>query len=106
MKDALLRLFSSMKFWTTIAALLATLGAKYGFSVDQTTVLMIGTLFAILLGAQGLTDMGKGRATVQAEAGAAQLATTLAAPANTNVINAAKGTTITLVSAETEGKSS
>jgi hypothetical protein len=59
MKEALLRLVSSMKFWTLILGLLVSLGAKYGFEVDPEVYWAIVGLFGFLLGAQGLTDQGK-----------------------------------------------
>ena len=59
MKQALLRLVSSMKFWTLILGLITSLGAKYGFQVDPEVFWSIVGLFGLLIGAQGLTDQGK-----------------------------------------------
>lgn len=59
--DAFKRLISSMKFWTFILALLTTVGAKYGFKVDDQMFWTIVGLFGALLGVQGLTDHGKGQ---------------------------------------------
>lgn len=59
MKDALVRLASSMKTWTLVLTLLGALGAKYGFSVDAETFWAIVGLGTVLLGAQGATDLGK-----------------------------------------------
>ncbi len=64
MKDALVRLFSSAKFWTMLIGLAVTLGARYGFQVDADVMWMIAGLVGILLGAQGLTDHGKSAAMV------------------------------------------
>lgn len=66
MKDAIIRLLSSMKFWTTILGVVSALGAKYGFNVDPDGYWSIVGLFGLLLGAQGLTDHGKEAAKVTA----------------------------------------
>jgi hypothetical protein len=81
MKNALVRLLSSMKFWTMVAGLLTTLGAKYGFEVEQSTVLMIGTMFAILLGTQGLADIGKAAAVARLATAPAPTPAPASAPA-------------------------
>lgn len=64
MKEALTRLLTSAKFWTMIIGLIVTLGARYGFQVDPEVMWMIAGIVAILLGAQGLTDMGKSAALI------------------------------------------
>ena len=72
MKDAFRRLLSSMKFWTLILGVVATVGAslfaKYGLELSDSTVAKIAELlalgFGVLLGAQGATDLGKARTKV------------------------------------------
>lgn len=66
MKTALLRLFSSMKFWTLLLGLVTSLGAKYGLGIDPDTYWSIVGLFGLLLGVQGLNDHGKGKAEIEA----------------------------------------
>lgn len=70
MKDAIIRLLSSMKFWTTILGVVTALGAKYGFKVDPDVYWSIIGLFGLLVGAQGLTDNGKEAAKITATAAA------------------------------------
>lgn len=65
MKDAIIRLLSSMKFWTVVLGLLTSFGAKYGFKVDPDMFWAIVGLFGLLLGAQGLQDHGKEAAKAQ-----------------------------------------
>lgn len=64
MKDAILRLLSSMKFWTLILGVATALGVKYGIKVDPDVYWSIVGLFGLLIGAQGLTDHGKEAAKV------------------------------------------
>lgn len=59
MKDALLRLIASMKFWTAMLGLVTALAARYGFSVDPEVYWTIVGIFGALLGGQALTDHGK-----------------------------------------------
>lgn len=67
MTDPIKRILSSAKFWTALIGLVLTLFAsllaKYGLSVSDATVSQVATtiasVFAILLGAQGLADIGK-----------------------------------------------
>jgi len=66
MKDALLRLISSMKFWTAVLGIVTALGAKYGLKVDADLYWSIVGMFGVLLGAQGLTDHGKVAAQITA----------------------------------------
>jgi hypothetical protein len=66
MKDAIVRLLSSMKFWTTFLGIVTAIGAKYGFKVDPEVYYSIVGLFGLLLGAQGLTDHGKEAAKIAA----------------------------------------
>lgn len=68
MKDAILRLLSSMKFWTVVLGVLTSIGAKYGFKVDQDMFWAIVGLFGLLLGTQGLQDHGKEAAKAKAAA--------------------------------------
>jgi hypothetical protein len=68
MKEALLRLAGSMKFWTLVLTLLGCLAAKYGFEVDAETYWSIVGLGTALLIGQGLTDQGKAAAQVHTEA--------------------------------------
>lgn len=65
MKTALLRLFSSMKFWTLLLGLVTSLGAKHGLEVDAQTYWSIVGLFGLLLGVQGLNDHGKAKAEIE-----------------------------------------
>lgn len=65
MKTALLRVFSSMKTWTLLLALLTSQGAKYGLDVDEKTYWTIVGLFGLLLGVQGLNDHGKAKAEIE-----------------------------------------
>ena len=74
MKDAFVRLLSSAKFWTAIIALISVFTAKYGFEISNEMTALMGAIFAVLLGGQGLTDHGK----------AAALINTAKPPTNTN----------------------
>ena len=60
MIDAWKDLLSSKKFWTAILAVVTLVAAKKGVEVDQTTFWAIAGIFVSLIGAQGLTDHGKG----------------------------------------------
>lgn len=71
MKDALLRLASSMKFWTLLLGIVSALSAKYGLQVDPEVYWSIVGLFGLLLGAQGLQDHGKEAAKETAKASVA-----------------------------------
>lgn len=74
MKEALARLFSSVKVWTAIIGMLATAGAsllaRYGLELSdaaiQQTAITVASMFAILLGAQGAADFGKEKAKIEA----------------------------------------
>ncbi len=66
MKAALIRLVSSMKFWTFVLGLLTALGARYGIKVDAEIYWSIVGLTAVLIGAQGATDAGRAAAEVNA----------------------------------------
>jgi hypothetical protein len=69
MKDALIRLFSSMKFWTAVLGLITAIGVKAGFNVDPEVFwAIVGVITAVILG-QGLTDHGKEAAKITAAAG-------------------------------------
>lgn len=59
MKNAIIRLLSSTKFWTAILGIVSALGARYGFQVDPEVYWSIVGIFGLLIGAQGLTDHGK-----------------------------------------------
>lgn len=65
MKVALLRLLSSMKFWTAVLGVLTALGAKYGLEVDPETYWTIVGFFSLLLGGQALQDHGKAKAEIE-----------------------------------------
>lgn len=67
MTTAFKSLLESAKFWTLILGLLATLLAKYGVHVDDSTAQLIAGGFAMLLGAQALTDHGKAAAAINAK---------------------------------------
>lgn len=69
MKDALIRLASSMKFWTAVIALIAVFAAKYGFQVSDEMTALVGVIFSVLLGGQGLADHGKSAAEINAKTG-------------------------------------
>lgn len=74
MKEAIIRLVSSMKVWTAILGLVTAVGVKAGFNVDPEVFwAIVGVLTAVILG-QGLTDHGKEAAKITA---AAQAATTV-----------------------------
>lgn len=74
MKNALLSMLSSVKFWTQIIGLIinasASLLAKYGIGVSDATVMQISITIAGLFGAlglaQGATDHGKAAAQIAA----------------------------------------
>jgi hypothetical protein len=66
-REALLRLVSSMKFWTALLGLLGILGAKYGFDVDENTYWTIVGIVGLLLAGQAATDHGKAAAQVHAD---------------------------------------
>lgn len=76
MKEALQRLLTSMKFWTTLIGLIVTAGsswlAKYGLELSDETVQQIAVtvagFFGLLLAGQAATDHGKAKAQTQAEA--------------------------------------
>lgn len=70
-KEAVVRLLSSMKFWTMVLGIITALGAKYGFKVDPEIYWSIVGLFGLLIGAQGLTDHGKEAAKISANSNAA-----------------------------------
>lgn len=71
MRDAIIRLLSSMKLWTVVLGIASALGAKYGIRVDPDVYWSIVGLFGLLLGAQGLTDHGKEAAKATASASTA-----------------------------------
>lgn len=64
--DALSRLFSSMKVITALAGFVVYLAAKKGVVLDTGDVQGVLIIFGALLGAQGLTDLGKAKAQVEA----------------------------------------
>jgi len=74
MKTAFIRLVESMKFWTTVIAIIVTLFgtwlAKHGFDLSEqhTTQVaeVIALFFTMLLGGQALTDAGKEKAKIVA----------------------------------------
>jgi hypothetical protein len=89
MKTALLRLLSSMKFWTLLLGLVTSLGARYGFDVDPEVYWSIVGLTGLLLGAQGLTDHGKSKAEIETrniQSGSIQLLLIIALAVPTGVI--------------------
>lgn len=59
MMNALRNMFSSKKFLTALVALLVSAGAKFGLQLDNELVMSIVALFAVVIGAQGATDVGK-----------------------------------------------
>lgn len=68
MKDAIIRLVSSMKVWTAIFGLITAIGIKAGFNVDPDVYWsIVGVVTALILG-QGLTDHGKEAAKITAAA--------------------------------------
>ncbi len=95
MREAFSRLLSSVKAWTLILGMFATAGAsllaRYSLEVSTETVqqvaITVAGMFAVLIGAQGLTDAGKEAAKIKATS-----ATTVAelapdpAPANQTVV--------------------
>ena len=68
MKDAIIRLLSSMKFWTAVLGLLTAIGAKAGFNVDPEVYWAIVGVVTVLILGQGLTDHGKEAAKITAAA--------------------------------------
>lgn len=64
--DALKRLFSSAKAITMLAGIVVYLAAKRGIVLNPDDVTGILILFGSLLGAQGITDFGKGKAEIEA----------------------------------------
>ncbi len=68
MRAALVELLSSKKVLTTLAGLIVFFAAKYGFDVDKDIALAVLGFFAVLVGAQGATDMGKAAARVHVAA--------------------------------------
>jgi hypothetical protein len=64
MKDAIVRMLSSAKFWTAIIALISVFAAKYGFEISTEMTGLMAAIFAVLLGGQGLTDHGKAAALI------------------------------------------
>lgn len=83
MKNAFLKLLTSVKFWTTIiggiCTALGSLIAKYGFEVSDAAVqqvaVTISGLFGLLLFGQAATDHGKEAAKIKSstESGSARL---------------------------------
>lgn len=68
MKEAIIRLLSSMKFWTAVLGLITAIGAKAGFNVDPEVFwAIVGVVTAVILG-QGLTDHGKEAAKITSSA--------------------------------------
>lgn len=61
MKDALIRLLSSMKFWTAVIALIAVFAARYGFEISEQMTALVAAVFTVLIGAQGAADLGKNK---------------------------------------------
>lgn len=95
MKDAIVRLFSSMKFWTAVLGLITAIGAKVGFNVDPDVFwAIIGVVTSVILG-QGLTDHGKEAAKITAAA-------TVAATQTTTVTDVPAGVTVTAPKEETK----
>lgn len=75
-------LLTTKKFWTAIIAVITLIAASKGFDVDPKTLWGIVGIFVTLLGAQGLTDMGKSAALINAAtAAAAKTAATPPKPA-------------------------
>ena len=64
--DALKRLLTSAKVITALVGVIVTFAAKHNIVLSPDDVSSILTLFAVLIGAQGVTDWGKGAAQVQA----------------------------------------
>jgi uncharacterized membrane protein YuzA (DUF378 family) len=58
MKSLLGKIFSSKKFWYTVAGICVPLITKY-FGVDEATATNIFYAFLALVGAQGLADIKK-----------------------------------------------
>ena len=58
MKNIFAKIFSSKKFWYTVAGICVPLITKY-FGVDEATATNIFYAFLALVGAQGLADIKK-----------------------------------------------
>jgi acid phosphatase family membrane protein YuiD len=67
MKKAIRDLLSSKKAITTVVGLAVAISARYGFDVDRDFALAILGAFAVLVGAQGVTDAGKEAAKIKAD---------------------------------------
>lgn len=65
--EALRRIFSSSKVITAVAGLLVYLAAKRGFVLSPEDAQGILAVVAVLVGAQGITDLGKGKAQEEAK---------------------------------------
>ncbi len=59
-------LLSSKKFVAMLAGLIVTLTAKIGWNIDETTITQAVALIGTYIAGQGLADMGKEKAKVEA----------------------------------------
>lgn len=66
--DALKRFFTSIKLYTVLVGLLASWLAKKGIILSPEMIEEIRWFFVVLLGAQGLTDLGKEGKKIEAAA--------------------------------------
>lgn len=64
-KPPLVRLVSSLKFWTFLLGVVTTQAAKYGIEVDPETYWTLVGFFGLLLGSQAATDLGKAKAEIE-----------------------------------------
>lgn len=67
LKPPFVRLLSSMKFWTTVIGLTAAWLAKRGIVLPADMADEIALGFALLLGGQAATDVGKAKAELVAK---------------------------------------
>lgn len=66
MKHALGDLLASKKFLTAVVAFIVAVAGKFGFDLDEATVMALISPFLILIPGQGIADIGKEKAKVEA----------------------------------------
>jgi uncharacterized membrane protein (DUF441 family) len=62
-------IFKSKKFQALIAGIIITITADYGLELDQQTIYAIVGLFAAYMTGQGIADVGKEKAKIEAQNG-------------------------------------
>lgn len=66
LKDVLVRMLTSLKFWTTILGISATYLAKKGIVLDPAMAEYVAGFFGLLLAGQAAADHGKEKAKIEA----------------------------------------